>query len=202
MILVYSLLFTAAFGLLTYQGNQALMVFVSLGVSVLFYIHQCVIAKTYGLRKVLSGDFLYQLAFMGWLLYFRAPHFLHYIPLLLSNVGKVTIMALQKGEQHTAVQDLILFQNHTEAFVLFTLFLEVFSLRTEHLLRWIAYGLLIKLKYRFYAPTRKAYNQIHFELDRRSRNLNLRGAYHLLHDCLSLFSSDAEGRPSNVEAYY
>lgn len=97
MILPYSIVFTLVFGLLIYQEQQIIIVLVSLVISVLFYVHQCIIAKNYGLRKVFSGDFIYQIAFMVWLVVFRIPHFLHYIPLLLSNVGKLYIMAVSKN---------------------------------------------------------------------------------------------------------
>jgi len=51
---------------------------------------------------------------MLWLVSFKGSHFLYYIPLLLSNVGKIYIMSLQKqGEQSNVTAELIIFQNHT-----------------------------------------------------------------------------------------
>lgn len=97
MIIPYALVFTLVFGLLIYQDQQIIIVILSLVISVLFYIHQCLVAKTYGLRKVFSGDFAYQMAFMLWLAIFKVPYFMHYIPLLLSNTGKIYVMAVSKN---------------------------------------------------------------------------------------------------------
>ena len=97
MILPYTIVFALVFVLLIYQEQFITIVIVSLLISILFYIHQCVVAKTYGLRKVFSGDFLYQIALMVWLVSFKLPHFMYYIPVLLSNVGKIYIMAVSKN---------------------------------------------------------------------------------------------------------
>ena len=159
MILPYAVIFTLVFGLLIYQEQQLIIILVSLVISILFYIHQCIVAKTYGIRKVFSGDFGYQLAFMLWLAVFRVPYFMHYIPLLLSNVGKIYIMAVSKhGEHPSTVQELIIFQNQTETYILLTLLLELIGFSRLKLFKFILYALVVKLKYRFYSPTRKAYN--------------------------------------------
>ena len=69
----------------------------ALTISVGFYIYQCILVKAYGLKKVLSGECLYQIGFMLWLYFFNANTFMHFIPLLLSCVGKLYIMAAQKN---------------------------------------------------------------------------------------------------------
>ena len=97
MVLPYTIVFALVFVLLIYQEQFSTIVIVSFVISVLFYIHQCLIAKTYGIRKVFSGDFLYQLGYMIWLVSFRMPHFMYYIPILLGNVGKIYIMAVSKN---------------------------------------------------------------------------------------------------------
>lgn len=51
-------------------------------------------------------------------------------------------------------------------------------------------------------PTRKAYNDIHFTMDRISRSLGMRSVYHVVYKFISLFSNDVEGRTNNVDIYY
>lgn len=159
MILPLAIVFTAAFGVLIYQEQQLTIVAMSVAISLVFYLHQCWVSKTYDWRKALTGDLPYQLTFIAWLLLFRVPHFMHYIPLLLSNVGKVYIIASQKGgEQNSLVHELIIFQTQTEAYILFTLLLEVLGLKQWDLLRCVIYGVIVKLKYKWYGPSRKAFN--------------------------------------------
>ena len=63
-------------------------------------------------------------------------------------------------------------------------------------------SLIVKLKYRFYGPTRKAYQEMHFFFDRLSRAMNLRGPYHLIYEAISMFSNDVEGRPPAFDMFY
>ena len=124
MIFPYAVVFAILFAVLIYQDQQLTIIGITLVISVLFYTHQCIVAKTYGLRKVFTGDFIYQLCLMAWLIIFRVPFFMHYIPLLLSNVGKIHIMVASKhGEHPSSVHELIIFQNQTEGFIMLTLLL-------------------------------------------------------------------------------
>ena len=52
----------------------------------------------------------------------------------------------------------------------------------------LVYGLfliLMKVKYEIHYGTRRAYEEIHFGLDKVAKALNLRGGYHLLHRAAS-----------------
>ena len=51
-------------------------------------------------------------------------------------------------------------------------------------------------------PTRKAYNEIHFFMDRVSRSLGMRSVYHVVYKVVCIFSNDVEGRNNNVDIYY
>jgi hypothetical protein len=51
-------------------------------------------------------------------------------------------------------------------------------------------------------PTRKAYNEIHFFMDRVSRSLSMRSVYHVIYKVVCVFSNDVEGRNNNVDIYY
>ena len=159
MIFPYALAFAILFALLIYQDQHLTIIALTLIISVLFYTHQCIVAKTYGLRKVFTGDFVYQLGFMVWLVAFRVPYFMHYIPLLLSNVGKIHIMVTSKhGEHPSSVHELIIFQNQTETFIMVTLLIEFLTFDRFKIIRALIYCGLVKLKYMYYSPTRKAYN--------------------------------------------
>lgn len=112
MILPYAGVFAAVFGLLIYENQHYIIILVTIAISAIFYIHQCLVAKTYCFNRLHRGDLPYQLLFAIWLFYFQAPHFLHYIPYLLGNVGRIYIMATFKsGEIKTTTQEMILFQN-------------------------------------------------------------------------------------------
>ncbi len=94
MILAYSAVFATVFALLLYQEQQLIIIALTLFMSIIFYIHQCIIAKTHGIIKIIKGDFPYQLAFALWLYVFEASHFIYFIPLLLGIVGRIYVMAV------------------------------------------------------------------------------------------------------------
>ena len=85
---------------------------------------------------------------------------------------------------------------------MFTLFFEILTLDPWKVLKLVSLALLIKLKYRFYAPTRKAYQEIHFFFDKLSRFMNIRGLYNVIYETISLLSNDVEGRVNNFDICY
>lgn len=192
MIIPYVAIWATIFGYLIIDNNPIAIIQMSLGMMVVFYIHQSIKIKSYNfLRRIFIGDCLYQLAYMAWLYYFEIHYFMHFIPLMLSNVGKNAIMADKKnGEVMMVVQELIIFQNQCEAYILFTLFVEILTFNKIKLLQFIFFAAIVKMKYRFYRPSHKAYNEMHFFLDRLSRRLNIRWAYHSIYWCVTLFSND------------
>lgn len=97
MILPYAGVFASVFGLLIYERQHYIIILVSLAISAIFYTHQCLIAKTTTFDRLHKGDLPYQLLLGIWLYYFEAPHFLHFIPYLLGNVGRIYIMATFKS---------------------------------------------------------------------------------------------------------
>lgn len=159
MIIPYTAVFITVFGLLIYQQSQVYILFTTLGISLVYYIQKYFQTPPKQGSKLIRGDLFFQIAFMAYLYWFNLTHFLHYIPLLLSNVGKLQWLANQKSEQvYISIQQLIIFQNQCEGYILCTLLVESIVVNRAYFLRFLIYGLIVKLKYRFYLPTHKAYN--------------------------------------------
>lgn len=128
MVLAYTAIFVTVFVLLIYKELHFVTVLLSLTISAVFYIHQFAITKKYTLQKMIRGDMIYQLFFCLCLLIFKPPFFVHYIPLILGNIGRMYLMTIYKtGEITTISQELIIFQNQCEMFVIIISLLEVFS---------------------------------------------------------------------------
>jgi hypothetical protein len=105
MILPYAAVFTTVFGLLIYQQHEPIILALTLGISLIYYVQQHFQSPSQGFSKIVKGDFIYQICFIAWLYYYNIHYFMHYIPLLLSNVGKINWMAYQRnGETIITVQ--------------------------------------------------------------------------------------------------
>jgi hypothetical protein len=203
MVLPYTVVLVIIFGILIYKDHHLLIVLLSLAISAIFYIHQIAITKKYTVGKMIGGDLPYQLAFALWLFAFKPPFFMHYIPFLLGNVGRLYIMTVYRsGEITTIPQELIIFQNKSEIFILFISLIDLFGFTQMRLVQLVALALIIKLKYRFYAPSRKAFNDLHFYFDRLSRSINLRSIYHVVYEFISLFSNDVQTPINPMDIYY
>lgn len=203
MIVPYAAVFTTVFGLLIYQQSQVYILLTTLAISLVYYIQRYFQTPAKQGCKLLRGDLLFQIAFVAYLFYFKVTHFLYYIPLLLSNVGKLQWLANQKGEEmNVTIQQLIIFQNQCEGYILCTLLVESILVNRASFLRFLVYGLIVKLKYRFYQPTHKAYNQIHFFFDRLSRRFKCRAIYHVVYKIISFFSNDIYSTPAVSDILY
>lgn len=150
-----------------------------------------------------GSDLPFQLIFAVWLLFFKPPYFMHYIPLILGNIGRIYIMAVYKtGEITTISQELIIFQNQCETFIFIISLFEVFSFSKMWLIQLLFLALFLKIKYKLYAPSRKAFNEMHFYFDRLSRNLSFRSIYHIMYEFISLFSNDVQAPVHAMDIYY
>lgn len=162
----------------------------------MYYAQRNLQDKEQSITKLLRGEFPTHILFLAWLYYYKVPYFLHYIPIILNSTGKVYWLLKEKNiEIVTVVQQLIIFQSQCEAFVSFNLFLSACTLNYEKILQFLTYVLILKIKYRFYAPAHKAYNEVHFFFDRISRYFKFRSFYHFVYRAISCFSNDAYSPP-------
>lgn len=159
--------------------------------------------KDHSLRRLLKRDFPSHALFLIWLYFFKVPYLMHYIPLILNSSGKVIWLVRQLDiENVTLIQQLIVFQSQSEAFVSLHLFISALTLDHSKILQFVTYALILKIKYRFYAPAHKAFNEIHFRLDRISRYFNFRAFYHYVYKVITCFTNDPYFPANNFEMLY
>ena len=81
------------------------------------------------LAKTLAGELPHQLIYLAWLYLFPKDYLLYYLPLILSTAGKLYLMNIgtKDPEGQSKVEEVIMLQNKTELYILFTLFLSLFK---------------------------------------------------------------------------
>jgi hypothetical protein len=146
--------------------------------------------KTPNFASILTGEAPHQLLYLLWVYFFLENDYIFYVPLALSTIGKVNLMASSNSEDSVEkAQELILFQTKCEAFILGFLLLNLLSFNLKSVLEFASFAFLIKLKYSFYYPSQKAFVELHFAIDNLTRKWGCRPLYHLIYMGITVFSS-------------
>lgn len=126
--------------------------------------------------------------YVAWLYTFPRQEHIYVLPILLSNMGKCYLLfTTPHSLDIDSVESIIILQAKFEiAIIVYVLLRLLILLLTS---KNIPYAIMIytfllivfKIKYEIHYGTRKAYEEIHFGLDRIAKVFNLRGAYHLAH---------------------
>lgn len=139
---------------------------------------------------MLHGEAPHQLLYVLWLYLQPKEEYVYFIPLALSTIGKINLLAHPSSEENVEkTQDLILFQVKCEGFVLGVLFLCLLNHDLASLVEFVTFAVFVKLKYSFYFPSQKAFVELHFALDNLTRKWNCRSLYHFLYMGITVFSS-------------
>lgn len=97
MVVAHSLAFAVCLGYTLYNESAYQYLLISLSISFVYYGQRNLNEKEQSIAKLLKGEFPTQLLFMVWLYFFKVPYFLHYIPLILSNAGKLYWLLNEKN---------------------------------------------------------------------------------------------------------
>lgn len=135
--------------------------------------------------------------YIMWLIVFPQDEHLFALPLILSNIGKCYLLCTTpRTLDIDAVESIIILQAKFEIsiiiYMVLRLLISVLTLRSTPYALLVSATLIIimKFKYEIHYGTRRAYEEIHFGLDRISKLVNLRGGYHVLHRSVSQLGSN------------
>ena len=134
--------------------------------------------------------------YIAWLYIFPRQEHIYILPILLSNMGKCYLLLTNPHSLDIdLVESIIILQAKFEISVIVYVILRFFVLLL--ISKNIPYAIMIytlllvvfKIKYEIHYGTRRAYEEIHFGLDRIAKAFNLRGAYHLVHKAVGELGS-------------
>ena len=146
--------------------------------------------------RLTRGEIIPQYLLLIWLFFYPQQEYLYSIPLMLSNIGKCYLLLnTPRTLEIDAVEYMIVLQAKFEITIVIYAMVKIFLIllnSSNPLSSLVAYLLLLlimKVKYEIHYGTRQAYEEVHFTLDRASKGLNLRAAYHAIHRIISQFST-------------
>lgn len=108
----YVIVVNALFIGLNIYMRQEIILFLTVAVSVFFYVNRALQQKTPAtFAKIVSGESPHQLLYVLWLYFNPKEEYAFYVPLALSTLGKICMLVSGNSEDSVEKgQELILFQ--------------------------------------------------------------------------------------------
>jgi predicted membrane metal-binding protein len=111
MVFIYTLTLSVASIMLIHLDQTAYISLATILFTSIYYMRIYMDERDKFINKIKNGEFFHQLAFLAWLYFFSQQDFMFFVPLILSNVGKIYSIFHGKDEDNqSTIEELIKFQ--------------------------------------------------------------------------------------------